>query len=64
MGTLGAIIVIGLMIATTVVLIVGITVMARGGETNRKYGNKLMAARVTLQALAIAAVAVLLLMKK
>jgi hypothetical protein len=27
--------------------------MARGGEFNRKYGNKLMRARVALQGLAI-----------
>ena len=36
------------------VLIVGIVGMARGGEFNRKYGNKLMRARVVLQGVAIA----------
>jgi len=36
-----------------VVLIFGLIAMARGGEFNRKYGNKLMRARVALQAAAI-----------
>ena len=35
------------------VLIFGLIAMARGGELNRKYGNKLMRARVALQGLAI-----------
>jgi hypothetical protein len=35
------------------VLIFGLIAMARGGEFNRKYGNKLMRARVALQGLAI-----------
>ncbi len=35
------------------VLITGIVAMVRGGEFNRKYGNKLMRARVILQGLAI-----------
>lgn len=56
--------VIGLMGATALVLLVGIGLMARGGEANRKYGNKLMVMRVTLQGLALAAMALLLIMKK
>lgn len=32
------------------VLVLGIFNMAKGGEFNRKYGNKLMRARVILQA--------------
>lgn len=43
----------GLMIATVIVLMVGVVFMARGGEVNQKYSNKLMVARVTLQGLAI-----------
>lgn len=39
--------------AVVLVLIVGLIAMARGGEFNRKYGNKLMRARVALQAAAI-----------
>lgn len=35
------------------VLMVGIFAMARGGEFNRKYGNKLMRLRVALQAVAV-----------
>jgi hypothetical protein len=60
----GAILLIGLMLATVVVLIVGIGLMARGGESNRKYGNKMMVARVALQGCAIAVLVVLLLARK
>lgn len=49
------VIVIGLMLATFVVMISGIFVMAKGGEFNQKHGNKLMAVRVTLQALTLGA---------
>jgi hypothetical protein len=41
------------MIATLVTLTAGIALMASGGETNRKYGTKLMSMRVYMQALAI-----------
>ncbi len=57
----GAIILIGLMAATVIALVIGITLMARGGEANRKYGNRMMVLRVTLQGLALALVALLLL---
>lgn len=36
-------------LAVVVVLITGIAGFARGGNFNRKYGNKLMQARVMLQ---------------
>ena len=39
------------------VLILGIVSMARGGELNKKYGNRLMRARVGLQGLALAMLA-------
>ena len=39
--------------AVVIVLLVGLIAMARGGEFNRKYGNKLMRARVALQGLAV-----------
>jgi hypothetical protein len=39
--------------AVVIVLIAGVVGMARGGEFNAKYGNKLMRARVILQGLAI-----------
>ena len=36
------------------VLVVGIISMVKGGEFNKKYGNRLMQLRVTLQGLALA----------
>lgn len=44
------------MLAVVGVLIAGVVLMARGGEANRKYGNKLMVARVVTQGIAIALV--------
>ncbi len=41
------------MLATVGVLLLGLFSMARGGELNRKYGNKLMRFRVLFQAIAI-----------
>ena len=41
------------MVATVVVLVVGIIGMAVGGEFNKKYGNLLMRWRVILQGLAL-----------
>ncbi len=38
---------------TLAVLVAGVFAMARGGEFNRKWGNKLMRARVVTQGLAI-----------
>ena len=35
------------------VLVLGIISMMKGGEFNKKYGNKLMTARVVLQAITI-----------
>ena len=35
------------------VLLIGVFGMARGGEFNRKYGNRLMQARVVLQGVAL-----------
>ena len=35
-------------------LVVGIVSMVKGGEFNKKYGNRLMRMRVTLQGLALA----------
>jgi len=58
------IILLGLMGATALVLLIGIGLMARGGEANKKYGNKMMVMRVTLQGLALAAMALLLVIKK
>ena len=41
------------MAAVLGVLILGVISMAKGGEFNRKYGNKLMRWRVGLQAAAL-----------
>jgi len=48
------------MLATLGVLFFGIFTMARGGEFNRKYSNKIMRARVILQGLALLVFAVLM----
>ncbi len=42
------------MLATLAVLVVGLVGFFLGGEFNAKYGNKLMRARVALQAVAVA----------
>ena len=46
-------------ILTLVALGLGLFGMATGGEFNRKYANKLMSMRVTLQAIAIALLALI-----
>ena len=46
--------IIAALAATVIVLIAGVIAMLRGGDFNRKYGNKLMRARVAAQALVIA----------
>ena len=38
-----------LVFSVLAVLIAGVVLMGRGGELNKKYGNKLMMARVSLQ---------------
>ncbi len=38
---------------TLLVLFAGVFAMARGGAFNRKWGNKLMRARIAMQALAV-----------
>jgi uncharacterized membrane protein len=45
------------MLLTLLVCTAGIILMATGGEANKKYGTKLMAARVYLQAISIGLVA-------
>ena len=48
------------MIATVGVLLVGVVGMARGGEFNRRYSNKLMRARIVCQAVALLLFAILM----
>jgi len=45
--------IVGAMIAAVGALLLGVFSMAKGGEFNRKYGNKLMRLRIALQGLAI-----------
>lgn len=42
------------------ILFAGVFVMARGGETSRKWSNKLMQARVLAQLVAVLVIALLL----
>ncbi len=51
-STLSTLVVVAL-IATLVVLLAGVVTMTKGGAFNRKWGNKLMRARVAMQALAV-----------
>ena len=62
MPGLSAIIIVIAMVATLGVLLVGVIGMARGGNFNRKNANKLMRARVALQALAVGLFAIVLLL--
>lgn len=48
------------MLATLGVLLFGVLTMARGGEFNRRYGNKLMRARVLLQGIALLILVILM----
>ena len=52
-GTLVKILSITLLIVVAVVLILGIGTLFKGGETSKKYSNKLMQYRVLLQFIAI-----------
>ncbi len=51
-STLSTLVVVAL-VGTLIVLLSGVVVMTRGGEFNRKWGNKLMRARIAMQALAV-----------
>lgn len=48
-------------LATLGVLATGVVTMLRGGEFNRKHGNRLMRLRVLLQAVAVGLIGLLLL---
>jgi hypothetical protein len=56
------IVLIVILLATVGILFLGLFSMARGGEFNRKYGNKLMRFRVAFQAVAILLVLILILL--
>lgn len=42
------------MVATLLVLLVGLVAMLRGGKFNQRYGNKLMRLRILMQVIAVA----------
>lgn len=48
-----------MVIAVVGTLLSGIAVMMRGGELNKKYGNKLMVARVGFQGLSLVLLVIL-----
>jgi len=52
-GTIVKILSIVLLIAVGIILILGIGTLFKGGETSKKYSNKLMQLRVLLQFVAI-----------
>ena len=52
-GILVKILSIALLIAVGIVLVLGIGTLFKGGETSKKYSNKLMQLRVILQFIAI-----------
>jgi len=54
-GILVKILAITLLITVGIVLILGIGTLFKGGETSKKYSNKLMQLRVLLQFFAIVA---------
>jgi hypothetical protein len=58
----GVIILFGLMALTVLILLFGMFSMARGGEFNKKHGNKLMTLRVMCQGAAIAMFALLVML--
>lgn len=59
-----AIILFILLFAIVIVLLTGVGFMAKGGELNKKYGNKLMIARVSLQVLAVLVLGILFMTSK
>ena len=54
-GIIVKVLAITLLIAVGIVLILGIGTLFKGGETSKKYSNKLMQMRVILQFIAIIA---------
>ncbi|MDC0987034.1 twin transmembrane helix small protein [Alphaproteobacteria bacterium] len=56
------ILLIATMAATLGVLIVGIVSMAKGGEFNARYGNKLMRLRILMQGIAVALFVILMIL--
>ena len=53
MPTVFTILMIAALAAVLIVLLMGVVAMIKGGDFNRKYSNKLMRARIALQAFAL-----------
>lgn len=49
------------MVTTAAILFTGLVFMGKGGELNKKYGNRLMRWRVIMQAIALGLFALVLL---
>ena len=64
MNTLFTVVLILAMAATVGALVWGLIAMARGGEFNAKWSNKMMRYRVLFQAVALAVFALLLSLTK
>lgn len=64
MNTLFTVVLILAMAATVGALVWGLIAMARGGEFNAKWSNKMMRYRVLFQAIALAVFAILLSLTK
>jgi hypothetical protein len=60
MNTVLVVLLILSLIVVVGILIAGFVSMAKGGDFNRKYGNKLMRARVIAQAVALVLLALLM----
>ncbi|MDH5722829.1 MAG: twin transmembrane helix small protein [Alphaproteobacteria bacterium] len=58
MSSFSALLAVIAMVLVVVALFIGLFSMAKGGEFNKKYGNKLMQARVILQGIALAFIAI------
>lgn len=53
MSNIFAILMIPAMLAVVASLVLGVFAMAKGGETSKKYSNKMMQARIMLQGIAL-----------
>lgn len=50
-------------VAVVVVLAIGLAGFVAGGEFNRKYGNRMMRLRILFQAIAVAAILLLIFLR-
>ena len=60
-STIFFILMLAAMALTAIALVAGIVIMGKGGETNIKYGNKFMRARVLFQGMTLLCFALFLL---